>query len=251
LLRADGGGGLGRAGARHAAGARGGRGPGPGRRGARRGPRGRRVHRPERAGAVGAAALLARGPGRAGAGAGRRGGRARGRPGAGARRLGPGPAGALAVLAPGGGAGSGDAGRGQAAEAYRALRLGLRQASPGRPLGALAVTSPAPAEGKTTTAANLACALAQAGARVVLVDADLRRPSLHKLFGLDNHEGLTTLLLGDAPRGPGLPLQGTPVPGLEVLTSGPIPSNPAELLGSGRLQQTLAALQAGADVVIV
>lgn len=137
-----------------------------------------------------------------------------------------------------------------AAEAYRMLRANLRFASLDRPLRTLSVVSAEPGEGKTTTAANLAVALAHAGQRVILVDADLRRPRLHTVFGLSNNLGLTTALLPD---GGSLAahLQATAAPGLRLLTSGPQPPNPAELVGSERMAALLADMQQQADVVIL
>ncbi len=140
--------------------------------------------------------------------------------------------------------------RSQAVEAFRTLHVNLRFSSLEQPLRALAVTSSVPSEGKTTTAANLAIVLAQAGTRVILADADLRRPSLHKLFELENTVGLTSLLLEDE-QPPVLPLHDTPVPGLRVLTAGLIPHNPSELLGSPRLLRVMDWLQSQADLVIV
>lgn len=140
-------------------------------------------------------------------------------------------------------------GQSAAAEAYRVLRTNLQFAGVGKPLRTLMITSPVPSEGKSLTAGNLAAALAQAGKQVILVDADLHRPRLHRLFGLRNNTGLTTALLdGDA----GLAdlLQATAVPGLNVLTTGPLPPNPAELLGSDRMRELMAALAARCDMVI-
>ena len=93
------------------------------------------------------------------------------------------------------------------------------------------------------TAGNLAVALAQAGKQVVLVDADLHRPRQHRQFGLRNNVGLTTALLAGSAGLEDL-LQPTAVPGLSVLTSGPLPPNPAELLGSGHMRDLMAALAA-------
>ena len=124
-----------------------------------------------------------------------------------------------------------------ATEAYRVLRTNLQFASVDRPIRTLLITSPAPGEGKTLTAANLAVALAQAGRRVILVDADLRKPRLHHVFKLPNHDGLTTALVQERPDFDGL-LQAGPEPGLFILTSGPLPPNPSELLGSGRTRAT-------------
>lgn len=137
-----------------------------------------------------------------------------------------------------------------ASEAFRVLRTNLQFASVDRPLRTLMLTSPAPSEGKSLTIANLAAALAQADKRVVLIDADLHRPRLHRIFGLRNNVGLTTGLLDERPDLADL-LQETPVPGLRVLTSGPLPPNAAELLGSSRMRDLLAHLGAQADVVLL
>lgn len=135
-----------------------------------------------------------------------------------------------------------------AAEAYRTLRVNLQFASLDQPLRTIVVTSAGAGDGKTTTLANLALATAEGGSRVLAVDADLRRPALHTLFGLDNRAGLTTALLEES-----LPLvlHDTAAPGLRVLTSGPLPPNPAELLGSRRFEQLLAALREQADFIFL
>ena len=141
-------------------------------------------------------------------------------------------------------------GQSAAAEAYRILRTNLQFAAVERPLRTLLVTSPAPTEGKSLTVANLSIALAQAGKRVVAADTDLHRPRLHRLFGLRNNAGVTTALLEARPALDGL-LQETAVPGLRVLTSGPLPPNAAELLGSARMRELLAELTAQADIVVL
>lgn len=137
-----------------------------------------------------------------------------------------------------------------AAESYRTLRMNLQFASLDRKLRSLLVTSAGPAEGKTTTLANLAVTLAQIDQRVILVDADLRRPSLHRLFQTPNEQGLTTMTLEDeALENP--PLQFTAVPGLQVLPSGTLPPRPADLLGSRRMEAVLEALMQRADMVLL
>ncbi len=136
-----------------------------------------------------------------------------------------------------------------ASEAYRILRTNLQFAGIDRPLRTLMISSPAPGEGKSLTASNLGAAFAQTGQRVLLVDADLHRPRLHRIFGLRNNVGLTTALLEVRPAVDGL-LQETKVPGLQVLTSGPLPPNPAELLGSARMRELIQTLLAAADIVI-
>ncbi len=139
--------------------------------------------------------------------------------------------------------------RSPVSEAYRTLRTNLEFFSLDEPIRTLVVTSPGAEEGKSTVLANLAVALAQGGKRVILVDCDLRRPTQHTLFGLDNATGLTTMMLDEAAQADP-PLRETPVDGLRVLTAGPPPPNPAELLGSRRMKETLAALLKKADVLL-
>ncbi len=134
-------------------------------------------------------------------------------------------------------------------EAYRTLRTNLDFAGLDRALKTLVITSAGVSEGKSTTLANLAVVSAQAGRRVILVDADLRRPSLHKVFGLDNETGLTTMMMDDAALA-SPPLYKTGVEGLSVLTSGPLPPNPAEVMGSRRMEEIIAALTERADQVL-
>jgi len=133
-------------------------------------------------------------------------------------------------------------------EAYRTLRTNLDFASLEQALKTLVVTSAGMGERKSTTLANLAAVSAQAGRQVVLVDADLRRPTLHQIFGLDNEVGLTSVMMDEA-LSASPPLQDTAVEGLSVLTSGPLPPNPAELMGSRRMQEVIAALAEQADQV--
>jgi succinoglycan biosynthesis transport protein ExoP len=135
-------------------------------------------------------------------------------------------------------------------EAYRTLRTNLQFFSPDRPLRSLMVTSALATEGKTTTTANLGVVMAQSGKRVVLVDADLRRPALHKVFGLSNEAGLTDALV-ESDSELNRHLQGTDVENLQVLTAGPIPPNPQEMLASQRMRDLLLRLQDEADIVIV
>jgi len=141
--------------------------------------------------------------------------------------------------------------RSPTAESYRTLRTNLQFSLLRRPLGSLVVTSPNPGEGKSTTSANLAVVMAQSGKRVVLVDGDLRKPALHRFFGLPNNLGLTSLLLDASSRPQDALRSIDAVPELRVLTSGPLPPNPAEVLGSPGMKRVLAALQADADLVIV
>ena len=134
-------------------------------------------------------------------------------------------------------------------EAYRTLRTNLDFAGLDRALKTLVVTSAGVSEGKSTTLANLAVVSAQAGRRVILVDADLRRPMLHQVFGLANDTGLTTMMMDDAALA-SPPLNQTGVDGLSVLTSGPLPPNPAEVMGSRRMEEIIAALAERADQVL-
>lgn len=138
--------------------------------------------------------------------------------------------------------------RSPVAEAYRSLRTNLEFSSLDKPLRTMIVTSAAPEEGKSTVLANLAVVMAQAGKHVILVDCDLRRPSLHELFGISNHTGLTTALLDEAAAE--LPLRETGVPGLRLLPSGPLPPNPAELLDSRRMAELIETLRNQADIVL-
>jgi capsular exopolysaccharide synthesis family protein len=135
------------------------------------------------------------------------------------------------------------------AEAYRVLRTNLQFSALDKPLATLVVTSAAPGEGKSTTISNLATVMAQADKRVILVDADLRRPSQHKLLKLPNNVGLSTALL-DKGRDPAVYLQDTDTPNLRVMTTGPIPPNPAEMLNSARMHEMIEVLKGEADVVL-
>lgn len=119
-------------------------------------------------------------------------------------------------------------------EAYRALRTALTSLVPGPGPKLIAVTSARPLEGKTTTAVNLALILASGGARVLLIDADMRRPTVNKALGLSNERGLSQLLTGDA-RVQDV-VQGTSEANLQVITSGPTPADPSELLASARMK---------------
>ncbi len=143
------------------------------------------------------------------------------------------------------------------AEAFHALRTNIRFSGVDKPLRTLLVTSSSPAEGKSLTVANLAAAMAQTGLKVVAVDADLRHPRLHRLFGLEKGEGdtgksvfmgLTGSLLEGSTNGN---LQPAQVEGLKVLPSGELPPNPAELAGSRHMQELLHELAQQADVVLL
>ena len=139
--------------------------------------------------------------------------------------------------------------RSAATESYRTLRANVEFASVDEPMTTLLVTSSVPGEGKTVTAANLAVVFAQAGRRVLLVDADLRKPGVHLLFDLPNSHGLTTLLRSDKVDLQAV-AQATEQDNLRILTTGPLPPNPVELLGSHRMRAVLERLKAAHDLVI-
>ncbi len=137
-----------------------------------------------------------------------------------------------------------------AAEAYRALRMNLAFTSLDRALEVFVVSSPAVAGMSSDTAANLAVVLTQAGQRVCLVDADLRRPSLHEVFHVPQEPGLTTFMLDNGAAQSVAPVE-TAVPGLSLLPSGALPPNPADILGSRKMTNLLEQLKGEADIVIL
>jgi polysaccharide biosynthesis transport protein len=134
------------------------------------------------------------------------------------------------------------------AESYRQLRTAVLLSSASHAPRTILVTSSQPAEGKTTTSTNLAISLSQTGASVLIVDCDLRRPRLHKVFGVKNSRGLSNYLSGT---GELASLVQPALPNLFVLPVGPLPPNPAELLGSSRMKQTIDLLQGSFDYVVL
>lgn len=135
------------------------------------------------------------------------------------------------------------------AESFRQLRTNLQFANVSGRAKSVLLTSSVPGEGKSTTATNLAIAIAQSGQTVCLVDADLRRPMVNEYLGLDRNAGLTTALVGSASVDELLQPWGTD--NLFVLTSGQIPPNPSELLGSAEMGEILSNLENAFDIVIV
>jgi non-specific protein-tyrosine kinase len=140
--------------------------------------------------------------------------------------------------------------RSPAAEAYRTLRTNLTFfAALDRPVETLVVTSAGPGEGKSRVLANLAVTMAQGERQTILVDADLRRPGLHEIFGVANDRGLTTMILEeealDEP-----PLLKVGVENLLLMPSGPLPPNPGDVLGSSKMEQAIAAFRDRADVIL-
>jgi non-specific protein-tyrosine kinase len=142
-----------------------------------------------------------------------------------------------------------------AAEAYPALRTNNKLASPHKPVHTHHPTTTTSDDGNSTTLANLAITFATAGSNTILVDADLRRPHLHTIIGLGNDAGLTTFIADMARSKPGetphLPLQDTMVDNLQVLTSGPVPPNPAEMLASQRMGEIIALLRSHAEYILI
>ena len=135
------------------------------------------------------------------------------------------------------------------AESYRVLRTNLHYANPDAPLRRLLVTSAGEGEGKSTTVANLGACYAQTERSVLLIDADLRRPTLAGRFGLPSAPGLSSYLGGDALLE--AVIQKTSVPNLSLVASGPTPPNPAELSGSRRMREMLEALSERFDIIVI
>jgi len=137
-----------------------------------------------------------------------------------------------------------------AAEAIRLLRTNIEFASATKEIATIGVTSAKPGEGKSTIAANLAVTLAQAGFMVALLDTDLRRPAQHKIFGVANERGMSTLLTA-ADRPWSWAAHETMTPNLTLIPSGPLPPNPADLLSLDRLRQILTDMRGSFDVIVV
>jgi len=136
-----------------------------------------------------------------------------------------------------------------AVEAYRALRTNVTFVGAERPIQFVAVTSPGPSEGKSTTAANLAITLAQGGNHTLLVDGDLRRPQMHHAFGLVDQPGLTDMLVGQADRREAV--RPNVLENLDVLPAGSRPPNPSELLGSESMQGVIGQLRRDYDYIVI
>ena len=138
----------------------------------------------------------------------------------------------------------------QMAESYRALRTSLLLSNLGAPPKVIMVTSALPQEGKTTTSINCAVVLAQKGVRVLLIDADLRRPSIHKTLGMGPHSGLSNVLTGSTTLEQAITRTAI-LPNLFVLAAGTPPPNPAELLASTNMRDVLAQLREQYDHIVI
>ncbi len=133
-------------------------------------------------------------------------------------------------------------------EAYRAVRTNLQFAGAGKQLQCISFTSSTPSEGKSTTISNLALAMAQDGKKVLLIDADMRKPMQHQIFGLFN-KGLSNCIAMDMSLEEAI--QPSDHPNLDILTSGPVPPNPSELLGSQKMDELLQQVKTIYDYVLI
>ncbi len=133
------------------------------------------------------------------------------------------------------------------AESYKVLRTAILLSSAVTPPKNILMTSAAPGEGKTVTSVNLAMTIAQAAHSVLLVDSDLRKPRVHKIFGLDNSKGLSTYLAGASDMDI---ICKCTVPNISIIPSGPVPPNPSELLSSGRMYDLIRSLNERFDIII-
>jgi len=134
-------------------------------------------------------------------------------------------------------------------EAYRTLRTNIQFLSLDNPIKTIIVTSAGPGEGKTTTVINLAIAMAQSGSKVLLIDGDLRKPALHRIFSIPNEPGLTYVLVSGLSYKEGI--SSTYIEGLEILPVGIIPPNPSELLASDKMKQLLKEVGKDYDFVLM
>jgi len=135
-------------------------------------------------------------------------------------------------------------------EAFRTLRTNIKFSSLDKPIKTLLITSPIPEAGKSSVAINLALTMAQDKNKVILIDADLRKPTIHKIFQQDNKTGLTNILVEDKKIKEVMRKMSDVDPNLYFIPSGPIPPNPSELLGSNRMKELLKELQEQADFII-
>ena len=137
---------------------------------------------------------------------------------------------------------------GVASEAYRSLRTSLLYAAVDAPPTVILITSPSSGDGKSTTCANLAVVLAQADKQTLVIDGDLREPGLHRFFDMPNASGVVNVLSGEHEL---LEVCKEPIPGLRIISAGPIPPNPAELLSSGRFSELVGQARRLFDYVLI
>jgi capsular exopolysaccharide synthesis family protein len=135
-----------------------------------------------------------------------------------------------------------------ASEAYRMLRTNIQFSSISREIRVVAVTSSIPGEGKSTTACNYALSLTETGKKVLLIDCDLRKPTIHRKFKISNATGLTNILLGEATAESTICLAAG---GLSVLSAGTLPPNPAEVVGSQRMKDFLHEMEKQYDYIVI
>lgn len=134
-------------------------------------------------------------------------------------------------------------------EAYKTLRTNIQFSSVDKEMKVVLVTSPSPSEGKSTTISNLAITMAQADQKVLLIDCDLRKPVIHKVFNIDNVKGITNILVEGIDYKSVLHNVG--IENLSILTTGPKPPNPSELLGSARMQEFIASVRKDFDMILI
>ena len=137
-----------------------------------------------------------------------------------------------------------------ATEALRLLRTNLEFAAASGPIGTLTITSPGPGEGKSTVTANIGVVMAQTGMNVVIVDADLRKPTQHRVFGIPNDRGLTSLLTHPEEDWRASATK-VALPGLRLIPSGPLPPNPGDLVASARFAQLIDKIKTEVDLVVI
>lgn len=139
--------------------------------------------------------------------------------------------------------------RSTASESYRGIRTNIMFSTAESVPQVILVSSAGPREGKTITAANIAIIMAQAGSKIIILDCDMRRPEIHNLFGATRDRGMSNILVGVDNIGE--IIQSTEIPNLDVITSGPIPPNPSEMLGSKRMESLLVALRKKYDHILI
>ncbi len=141
--------------------------------------------------------------------------------------------------------------KGPLAEAFRSVGTFILFSSAAKPPRTILVTSPRQGEGKTTVACNTSIALTKYMGKGIIIDADLRKSNLHRIFGLENGRGLSTFLSGNMEFGEDGLIRSTPVPALDIITAGPVPPNPSELLGSARMKELMERLAETYNFVII